>query len=583
MFIYFRDSTLAGGLGAGFQGLFQSLSKSIPVLRARIQRTGITDEIRTVVKNATVRLGMNADDVTDDVIEGLVAETRAAAAPDEMLALQGEREFGIPLTSGQRSLDDAALSFEDSARAGIRGEAPQRILRGFEQEQNTAIAGAKEQVESTISGGRQPIERASQAGGVVREGVIEAETTAKAIVDDAYEAVGDASLTRGGFQRLVTGTKKAIDGLEFVKSPELTPATTGLLKRLDTLKRSLGVTRKGGKKVQLTPTHIKQIEGVRKSLLAFEKAAANATDGRNISTMRRAFDDQLDMAVKNALFEGDDAALEALKSARGLFQRYAAKFRENPGRTKGGRKIPDKEGKFIEKLISDNPTDEQTINALFGASNFSNVAGAKLAQRFKGILGADSEAWTAVKQAALRRLMKTSTVNGQEIVSGGRTLTTIKDALEKNSSLMNELFSTKELGLIRRFGAQVKRTQPDLVRSRENPSGTAQVATKALTDIVQRLGRLFAISGEPTLLVTSSGVSVAKGMRSTARAKASIRPFEMVIADPDAVGTATGATRFVAGHSPFATEKESSSPADLVARQPRQEANPLTELGLRAR
>ena len=384
---------------------------------------------------------------------------------------------------------------------------------------------------------------------LVREGVIDAEATAKALVDDAYDAVGDATLNRGGFQRLVAATKKSIDSLEVVKSPELTPATEGLLKRLETLKRSLGVVKEDGNKVRLIPTHLEQIEGVRKSLLVFEKAAANPTDGRNIATMRKAFDDKLDDAVKNALFEGDNDALQALKSARGLFREYAAKFRDSPVRVKSGRKLPDKEGQFIEKLMAGNPTDEQTINALFGASNFSNVAGSKMAQRFKQILGADSEAWTAVKQAAFRRLVKTTTINGKDIVSGSKTLSAINEAIEKNSSLMGELFSKQELGLLRRFAAQVKRTQPDLVRSRENPSGTAQVAAKALTDIVRRIGTMLTLSGEPILAATSSGVSVAKGMRASSRAKSSVRPFRAALTvDDKAVGAAVGTTQSSSGN-----------------------------------
>ena len=204
-----------------------------------------------------------------------------------------------------------------------------------------------------------------------------------------------------------------------------------------------------------------------------------------------------------------------------MFSEYAKKFRANPVKTKGGRSIADTEGNFIEKIIAADPTDEQAINALFGASNLSNTAGAKMAQRFKAIIG-EGEAWDSVRKAGLLRLIKTNKVNGKEIVSGSKTLTAINDAIEKNGSLMKELYTPEEIGLLKRFAAQVKRTQPDLVRSRENPSGTAQALMKSVGDVLTRLPLL---SGDLTLSLASGGVQASRSVTASAAAKQAIKPF----------------------------------------------------------
>lgn len=529
-------------IGAGgFQSLFQVLAKSLPVLRQKFNQLGVTDEIRDVVKKTAIRLGMKADDITDDVIEGILKQTKASTDIKTAVASQGEREFGIPLTKGQRSLDQPQLSFEDRARAGIQGEKAQRVMLGFEKEQQLpAIQTAQASIQSKI--GKETIETVSQAGGVVGEGIKKAERVAKEQVDEAFSLIKDAALKPGVFQKLITWTKNTISGDEFIKDQNLAPATNALLQKLNTLEKTLGVSQKGEKEI-LQPVHIKKVEEIRKAINAFEKASANPTDRRNILVMKRAYDDFLDNAVKHALFNGDDKALEALKNSRSMFREYALKFRENVQRTKGGNFIPDAEGKFIEKIIADNPTDVEVVNALFGSGNFNKASGARMAERFKNIIGGDSPEWGAVKQAAFKKLVKTTKVNGTDVISGSQTLNAIDDSVSKNPELMNQVFSKEEVGMIRRFALQVKRTQPDLVRSRENPSGTAQVAVKSIADFAKRVSAIFGASGEPALFVTSKGVEISRGLTSGAKAKAAVRPFEVILNRPELVSGTLAVTQ----------------------------------------
>lgn len=518
------DVAIAGVAGTAFQGLANQLAKKFPSL-AQADDVQMTDDVRAVVREEAIKLGFEPDSLTDDVVDQLVSEIRLSAKPSEAMAVTGEREFGIPLTAGQRSMDDAALSFEDRARSGAMGSRAQRPIREFEtQEQNPAINRAVDDVQSRIG---ERITTQQEAGGLVAEGVRSAEAAADDLVRAAYDEVGEASLGKEGMNGLLNATRKAVIGID--KDRGLA-GTKGLLEQL---KRTQRVINSAGEQ---KPVALTQIEQLRRRINTAIDSSENAADKRQLVQMKRAFDDFMDEAVVKALFDGDEQALSQLKNARGLFAEYAAKFRANPTTTRSGRNIPDQQGAFIEKIIESNPTDEQVINAVFGASNFSNTSGARMAARFRDVLGADSQGWDAIRQAGFMRLVKTNSVNGEKIVSGQQSLNALNTALEKNGSLMRELYSQEEINLFRRLFAQIQRAQPQLVRSRENPSGTAQAMLKSVTDLATRMAGLF--SGDLTMVLTSNGVQAARGVRSATRAANAVRPFQDVVLPKPALNAA---------------------------------------------
>jgi len=526
------DVGFAAGVGGAAQMVFKTLAPIFPALRRQITESGITDKVRATFRDAAVKSGLSPDDVNDEMIKGMLRQADEAVSTDKALALQGEAEFGIPLTKGQRSLDDAQLSTEDAMRAGSRGEGAQRVVRGFETEQQIpAINAAKDQVSSQIGG------PTTNQGGVVKESIRAAERAGDDAVSEAFEQVGDASLTPDGMSLLLKNTRQSVRGMEF--DPTL-PQTANVLKQIKGFEKTINTFKGKG----LRPTDLNKIEQIRRRLNT-AVGAAEKSDKRQVVIMKNAFDDALDDAVINSLFTGDAQALGSLKSARKLFADYAKKFRANPKKGKSGRVVDrDEPGQFIEKIVSANPTDEQVINAVFGASGLNKGAGRDMAIRFREILGKDSEGWGAIRQAAFKRLIKTNTVNGKELVSGQKTIKAINEALEKNGTLVREIFSPEEISLLRRFAVQVKRTQPDLVKSRENPSGTAQALTKTVSDLTQKVSQMLALKGDFTLFAGMKGVEATKGFRGSSQAKDAVRPFKLIDARPGLVSgsTATAVT-----------------------------------------
>lgn len=523
-------ATLAGGLGEAFM---LGLAKKIPALKVRIKKSGITDSVRALFKKAAIESGQNADEVTDDVIRSFIDSTEEAVTPKQIPAMQGEKEFGISLTKGQRTGSQPQLSFEDTARSGVFGDKPQKLILGKEATQAEQARAAKDVIQSKVSKGADLISDQPQAGGILSQGIKNLERVASESVDEAYSAVGDASLTGEGFVNLMKATKDAVKSMEYVKSPTLAPSSKELLSKINTFMETAGEQVK-----EIKPQHIKQIELMRRTINSHISAAANNSDRATLSAMKRGFDDYLDNAVKKSLFQGDDQALEQLKKSRSLYTEYRKKFTAQPKIRKGGGTFPDREGTMIEKIISDNPTDIQVINSIYGAGDsFGNMAGKNMAAKFKEVVGKESAEWSAIRQAGFLRLIKT--MPDGKTISGQKTFTAIEKAM-KNRELMEEIFTPQEIGLFKRFAAQVKRTQPDLVKSRENPSGTAQKLIKGVSQLVSRLG--FA-TGDPVFMAGGKGAEIASGFRAASRAKKSIRPFSKLQDVKGApVGLITGAS-----------------------------------------
>lgn len=526
-----EDIALTSALAGGAEMLFPMMAPFAKALWKRLKGGGqIDDAVRSAARKYAVEIGIDPESLTDDALLALAKKADDAVNP-QTPALAGEKEFEIPLTLGQRTLDPKQLSFEDAAKVGTRGDKALNTMTTFrEQKQGPAIIAAREMVEDKLS---IPSLSKNEAGGTIREGVKAAEKVADDLVKDAYANVGDAGLTVKGLNNLYNATRKAVIGVEWNRALPETASVLEVLKRTQSVISKLQAVG-----AEIKPTHIKQLEHIRRRIANGIKSA-DGLDKTQLVMMKRGFDDYMDVAVKDMLFAGDDNALSALKTARGLFREYAKKFRSQARRLPSGKKLADEAGDFVEQLILDDPTNEQIVNAVFGANNFSKGAGDKMATRFLEILGPDSDGWKAIRQQAFMRLLKTTKHNGEDIISGQQTLKAVDNALDNHKTLMNVLFTEPEQQLIRRFAAQVQRTSPQMVKSTENPSGSGVVVQKGFAEIVNRLGHAFAFSGEPILAITASGATRIKSLTNARTAKAAIKPFSNY--KPAAPGVVSGA------------------------------------------
>jgi hypothetical protein len=508
---------LATGVFAGsLQGIMQGMAQTaIPWLKKQMSSSKgqITSEMREAFQAAAVDAGYALDDVTDDLIMKALNSTEAPTTPIEKLAVQGEQEFGIPLTRGQRTGDVEQLGFEDAAQF-MGDSAAGKKMTAFQIEQQQAAGKAQGVVEQTVGpdvGGR--------AGGVVRQGVLDAEKAAQQGVDDAYADVGAATLTPEGMANLMKATRHSVRGVEFDATLPETAKIVDLARGLEKLFKGKGVH----------GVDMERVELMRRRLnTSIESASQNPADKRQVVAMKRGFDDYLDTAIEQGLFSGDEAIMSQLKNARGMFRDYAKRYLANPVRNKKSGKVrdPDAPGVFLERMVAADPTDKEVVEAVFGAAGINKKTGMAMANKYKEILGPDSEGWNAVRREGLKRIFRYNSHNNDKSLSGTQSLKALDNAMEKGGEIMESLYSTEEIALIRRFLAQVKRTQPDIQRSRQGVSGTPQALAK-LAGMGARIGGIF---GDPMMLVSaaaSSGAKSGMSLRNSAKVGDAIRPFSM--------------------------------------------------------
>lgn len=514
------EIALAGGLGGVFEALGQKVAQVVSSrnLQRTIREQGVTNELRQEVRNIAINMGVNPSDVTDDFIRSF------AERPSSLLP--AEREFKVTLTKGGRSLDPNQLNAEDSMRAGSYGQRAQNAYLQEEQKLLGDVQRAADDMATQI-GGVSPLDN-QQTSSTVVNAVRAAESADREAERAAYAGVRDAGLRGNEFKGLLNRTRNAINGIDFPKDAQYT-STQSALKYIDdnmAIMKRIEDSKKLSKRFEGRSIPVKRIEQMRRTLNGFYADAANPTDRRNITTMLRSFDDYMDNATVRSLMTGDSSAIEQYKQARRLTSDYFRKFSEQPDITRTGRSIPDNPGRFLEKVIFSNPTDEEVANALFTSSALSNKAAGNMATRFRDVLGQNSPEWNAVRQAAFRNMLGFKTEMADRVISPAKTAENIRKAME-NRSLMNALFTGEEQAKIARFANLVSRVDPNLgnLKSRVTPSGKAAPAE------VMSLVRNFLpglISGD-AITLTASGVTSARTFTNASKARDTFRPFARIV------------------------------------------------------
>ena len=182
--------------------------------------------------------------------------------------------------------------------------------------------------------------------------------------------------------------------------------------------------------------------------------------------------------------------IEALKEARALYRERQVLFGQNVIR-KNGITINDNAGKVIQKILHDpDVTPDKTISYIFGQSQLGrNQDSLKIVRRLKNIFGVEGKEFgeqaiknpdfQSLRTAAFERVIRDSVINGsfspQRFVNIFNTMNT------KYKDLLNELFTTKELGLIEEFTKTVKKTF--VPRDLANFSNTASALSRAAATV----------------------------------------------------------------------------------------------------
>ena len=460
------------------------------------------------------RIGVSPDDLTPDNVLGFSLDAERAIQTTPRLlqpttrlpggvggtpignsrevteALSDQAEFGIGATRGQATGNYTQLGIEESMRRGGKGEKAQGIMSERDIAANDEIAAAVTSVTDDLAAGTPTPRTENDAVGGVVTGVKNRADDLAARVDAAYNKVDWKGITSSEFAvdpalRYMDEALKASDQigglddvLKGVIDKESYPAVHGIV---NTLKLRVSQIRQG-----TIDGNIQQIEILRRTINGKINTAKNSDDRRLAIALKNGFDQWIDDTIDAGLWSGDPTVIARLKEARALSADYKKRFTAN-----GDKRA----GQIIEKMVSEELTPDQAVDAIFGVSDLvSSKASLDILKRIKAITGTASPEWNMLRQAAFLRLVYGRGVEIGSKVSAANFDKRLTNALSgRGEFLFKELFTREELMKFARLRRAVSRTQPKL----QNPSGSADKWFANVSDIAKKLGIVVGIGGDP--------------------------------------------------------------------------------------
>lgn len=386
-------------------------------------------------------------------------------------------DFGIPLSKGQATGDFGQIAFEESARKGGRGEGAQRVMRQFSAGQQDAVREAARGL-----GGKTASADLTDAGDIIRQGVIGRRDAAKSAINEAYSTAKGAGATID-VNAVPNFARSVIRNLpDEVTQPgvfssqqtikELYPKTAIILDDLAQTQQRLSQAK------DVTAIDFRDFERLR-SRITQAASDAKGRDKYALQQMRAGLDDWIEEAGVNALASGDETVIESFKNARQLRAQFGRLFE------KGGP--DDLAGRIVQDIANKDMSAEQVVNTVFGAGDIgATKASLATTKRLKEILGPDSAEWQAMRDAAMYKILRKGFgVTGQDYAPGA-----LKTSLDKaldgpGKEIMKELYTPEELLRMREFRAVVQRIIPP--KDAVNASGTADALQRALFDFANNI------------------------------------------------------------------------------------------------
>lgn len=433
------------------------------------------------------------------VSESALTRDPAAAAREQIMLRGGAGEPAQAVATGARTETQAALkAAEDNFAAGLDpaarapkitpGTAGQTVATDLvTQEQQRAAAevariqaAANERVGLRTSmdppGATAPApDTPFGMGEAVSAGVQRRAQEAAAARTAAYQRVGEmpgefepAVFIRAGTairDRLAGGaspvritervTPNAADALTVIDDQ------LGHLRFENQVRRGEAIIGPDGRPAA-RPITPEDVESVRKQLIPLQRAAnqaargpgGSAEDARAVRRVIEEFDGQVRRGVEAGGFSGDGPAyLQAQERARALHSEYRRNFSaQGPGDTVG-RTIEDIIGRYPGQQI----TPDKIVQHILG--NAAEPGGGntvQIAQRLRGLLGADSPEWASIRKAAVAHM--TEAPAGLEAVPHAVQADRIHNLLNgtKGRLLAQTLFTPTERNALTAYANRVR-------------------------------------------------------------------------------------------------------------------------------
>jgi len=430
----------AGGevIGAGLAGIY----------RAIVKRDKLYDAARGALtaagREALRKLGVAATEITDDLARQFAQEAKTALKPMEAFRSAEARSLPSPvqLTRGQVTNREPRLRSEQLMREGAMGEGASSVMHGARATQQNQLRGNVAAIGERLAGGPTGI---GEAGPVVQSGLVGQRQAAKRHVDTLYEAAR-ASAAELPKSSVLAGSRAIRAAVE--ETHELTglARTNALLDSFDKIIAESGTD-------IVAPVHIRALFGWRKQANEAMRGNAANEEGVALRTAIGAYDKWIRGVVNDDLLRGDQAALSAWREAIDEYRQYAGQF-------KGGdliEALTTKASRSGTMQLKVDPADAS--NYIFGASQSGWIPKANLTrdlERMRELLGAESQAWKALKAEAFLRVARAgegAMEGGTRLFSGGNFQQAWGRLQMNHAPIVKLLFNDQERALIRQFAS----------------------------------------------------------------------------------------------------------------------------------
>jgi hypothetical protein len=463
--------------------------------------------------------------------------------------------LGVTLSRGQETGELALIQREQAALRGQEGAPAQRRAQEFVDQQRQQLAQAHEDVSRALDPVHGPntvvygsrhgqvlAETPQEAGALVSESVRGAAAQRKAGVTEAYDIAKaqPGEVHAAAFEGIGPKIKGELSLRDdpIIIDDKLTPFASRAIQDVENRVANLRIQNRADPFGEPNPENIvgvslRGVDQMRRRLSSFRSdayASGNAADGRAAKAVIDAFDNEVDRAINGGLFSGNRSAVAAWNDARAAHADYRKTF--------SGSKN-DSAGRVVEKIVGkgDNPAaiPNDVADFLYGSSGVNpgslNVA---VANRVKGILGADSPEWTAVKQGMFARLSATG--EGMRDMGPGKVAERLNRFLNVDGrELAHALYSPAEIDLMRQYANLMRRIE--VPQAGANWSNSATFVQKSLNHIGSKIGMVIGAAvghvvapGMPWGISEGVGAGIAKGVgkvgeRSQARVVAKQMPL----------------------------------------------------------
>lgn len=419
------------------------------------------------------------------------------------------QESKYPLTLGQRTAeppqgvtpkDTEQIGREDLLRQSTVDDPAKLLLRGFDENQLTAIRNDAMELQAEFGAGTTDPTGIygnipSVAAEAAQETVSGAAQRLKEESSTLYDLVKGADsspvMTAKGVQKV---TQELLDVVPTILSPSQI-VDGPLLREIQQLRK----LRKIAQNPKFKDQALKNIHGYQKRLrTAIGQAERGSPEELALIQMKQKLDDAVYNGIERGFITGDQAVLDQLQQATGLYSDYMATVGRGVGRTPQERSA----NRILEQLSNNQYTPVQVANLLFGQNKFApnQSMGVVLDKLKKALDPADYQQFIMLLKDGI--MTKAFAGKGGEVTRTS-IVNNYNDVFFKNRDIINRVFSPEEIARIKQFRANVLPTLWAEVKA--NPSGSGY----ALYAAAQRANLLVpSVMGRAAF---AKGIDIAEG------------------------------------------------------------------------